>query len=101
MIKVCEMCGKSYERIHGHQKYCCQECAKKANRIKEGKRRKKARLIEKERMRKSKGIRMPSIMVMMQLANELTEKTGMDHQYGDVQKMFLTGKLKVKDGAIV
>ena len=102
MIKVCEYCKKEYEQTNNNQKYCCKQCCSRAYTM----RRKRPRKSLTRRDGLPDGykkplVEMPTIECVMRLAKELTEKTGRFHQYGDVQKMFLAGELKVKDGAIV
>ena len=97
-IGVCKICGAEFERKQSNQKYCCKECSKVAEKIfkklSDGRKR--------EQSRKADGSNpMQNILRMMKIANELTEKTGRFHQYGDVQKLIRIGKLKIKDGAIV
>ena len=90
---ACARCGEWFVR-KGNQEYCCKECSDLAKKEAERKRKQKKR-------QKKNGAKYPSIDDMVRMAMELSKESGKLVQYGDVQKMLYTGKLKVKDGAFV
>ena len=90
-IGNCKMCGAEYVRIAGNHLYCSTECRNVALKIK------------KERAKEGKYGDNPKITIeqMMDAALRLSEKYGRPVQYGEVQRLLLTGKLKVKGGVII
>ena len=97
-IGVCEICGAEFEQNHHSRKYCSKECYKMAHKI--AYRLHKAEK-QDEKIKYLSRRKMPDILGMLKIADELTKKTGMYHQYGDVQKLILTGKIKVEGGVLV
>jgi hypothetical protein len=92
---ACGWCGEWFVK-HGNQKYCCKECSKLAEK-------QQIYLSQKKRnIQKRKVQTAPSLSIhdMVDLMLKLEKELGRVVQYGGVQEMLLTGKLKVKDGVI-
>ena len=94
MIKkiYCELCGAEFLAHYHTQKYCSDECRAHGKKIKT--------LEWKKKHASAKPTAFPSIEEMVDVALRLSEKYGKHLGYGDIQKMLLTGKLKVEDGVI-
>lgn len=97
---VCKMCGKLFTKKGHSQKYCCEECRRAAIR-----REQRKRYLEwvKPQNEKKKRQCAPSITMegMVDIMLKLEKKFGRIVQYGEVQRMLRTGKLKVKDGKVL
>lgn len=82
----CKMCGKEFTVRYRNHKYCCVEC-----RMSYSRRRKKE-------IRKGvyKTITKPSVKMdrMLELMEKLSKEQGRVVQYGEVQKMLMTGRIK-------
>ena len=82
----CKMCGKEFTVRYRNHKYCCFEC-----RMSYSNRRKKE-------IRKGvyKTITKPSVTMdrMLELMAKLSKEQGRVVQYGEVQKMLMTGRIK-------
>lgn len=98
MVKenVCRWCGELFVK-RGNQRYCCKEHSRLSVT-------QKARL--KARMKRMKGKstsdRVPSVSIqgMLDLMESLSKEKGRVVQYGEVQSMLYTGKIKEKDGVL-
>ncbi len=84
---LCKMCGKEFTVRYRNHKYCCYEC-----RMSYSRRRQKE-------IRKGvyKDIAKPSIPMdrMLELMAKMSKEQGRVVQYGEVQEMLLTGRLKL------
>lgn len=99
VIEFCAFCGDDFEKTNHNQRYCCDECQKTAE---------KQRKRQRERQRRSEakksiklGAKFPSIEDMVDIMMKLSKERGRVVQYGEVQRLLLTGRLKVKDGVMV
>lgn len=94
MIKkvYCRICGTEFITHYNSRKYCSDECRKEAEKIQ--------RREWKKKHTSAKQKAFPTIEEMVDVALRLSKKYGKRMGYGDIQKMLLTGKLKVKDGVI-
>ena len=83
----CKMCGKEFTVRYRNHKYCCYEC-----RMSYSRRRQKE-------IRKGvyKDIAKPSVTMdrMLELMAKLSKEQERVVQYGEVQEMLLTGRLKL------
>lgn len=83
----CKMCGKEFTVRYRNHKYCCSEC-----RMSYSNRRKKE-------IRKGvyKNITKPSVTMdrIRELMAQLSKEQGRVVQYGEVQSMIVTGRLKL------
>lgn len=86
---VCKICGNKFETENNRQIYCSCECKYEA----------------KKRGSREKDIpttkTYPSIYDMVEAMLKLSKKRGRIVQYGEVQKLILTGRLKVVRGRII
>jgi hypothetical protein len=92
--EACGWCGEWYVK-HGNQNYCSKECSRLAEKQREKLKNLKRRSTKKIAQSK------PSLSIqdMVDLMLKLSKERGRVVQYGEVQKMILTGSLKVKGGA--
>ena len=90
----CDICGAEFTTNHKLKRYCSKECSKEAERIRKRKWKPKNKCAASEQKVSV------TIDQMIEIALKLSKEQGRIIQYGDVQSMLLTGKLKVKDGVI-
>lgn len=97
--EACKMCGEWFTKKRNNQRYCCEKCKKDAEKL-----RLKRRYFDVVKPEKNVEKRCaPSISIegMVDIMLKLEKKLGRVVQYGEVQQMLLTGKIKVKDGEMV
>ncbi len=98
--EMCALCGEWFvkEGMNHNQKYCCKDCSYIAHRksVLESSKRRKA-----NSKATTQGTQSPSIPDMVDIMMRLSTLRGRPVQYGEVQTELLTGKLKIKGGAIV
>lgn len=91
--EACGWCGEWFVK-KGNKSYCCEECAKLAK-----KQARKRRKIKKRNQKKKEQVAQGlSITGVVDLMMKLSKESGKVVQYGDVQTMEYTGKLKETDG---
>ena len=97
--EACSFCGEWFTKKRNNQKYCCEKCKKDA----EKRRLKKRYFAVVKPAKKVEKRHAPSITIegMVDIMLKLEKKLGRVVQYGEVQQMLLTGKIKVKDGEMV
>lgn len=99
VMEFCFLCGDEFEKLNHNQRYCCDECRETAEKQRK-RQRDRQRRMEAKRSIKS-GAKFPSIADMVDMGMKLSKECGRVVQYGEVQKMLLTGRIKVKDGVMV
>ena len=99
MTEACQFCGEWFEKIHHGQKYCCKECSQTAERKMKKERDAKRRRKQKNNVKATSPY--PNIYGMVDIMMKLSKERGRVVQYGEVQRLLLTGRLKVKDGVMV
>lgn len=84
---LCKMCGKEFTVRYRNHKYCCCECRRSYSR----QRRKEIR------NGVYKDVTKPSVSMdrMLDLMAKLSKEQGRVVQYGEVQEMLLTGRMKL------
>ena len=102
IMESCKWCGEWFAK-RGNQKYCCAECRRLSERqqarINARKMREEKRVKKKNNDLREK----PKITLdtMVDLMLKLSKEKGRTVQYGEVQRLLLTDRLKVRDGVIV
>lgn len=93
--EACKICGKWFTKKRHNQKYCCDKCKAEAE-----KRRKQRLYFNTVKPQKREKCAPPSITIegMVDIMLKLSKERGYIVQYGEVQRLLLTGKIKVKDG---
>lgn len=89
----CNICGEEFNRLSGSQRYCSNECRRKAVRQRLNKRKEK----QKPKTPPDKTTVYDMVDIMMQLSKE----RGRIVQYGQLQAEIATGKVRVKGGKLV
>lgn len=86
---VCKICGNKFETENNRQIYCSVECKYEAQK-------------QRSRMKNAPAVKeYPSTYDMVEAMLKLSKKRGRIVQYGEVQKLILTGRLKVVRGRII
>ena len=92
-IGKCKVCGCEFVKKGGNHLICSEECKKKQWRDKYN--------AEKERTIVKKPADKTSIYDMVEIAMKLSKERGKIVNYGDLQAEIITGKIRVRGGAIV
>lgn len=87
-IANCKYCDKEFEKQQPNHRFCCTKCRRD---FYEKKPRKEQPKVGKVKV---------SMEQMLDAMFRLSEKKGRSVQYGEVQRLLITGKLKVKGGVI-
>lgn len=99
VMEFCAFCGEEFEKTNHNQRYCCEECNKTAENQRRRQRDRQRRRIAQKSAKL--GANFPSIEDMVDIMLRLSKERGRVVQYGEVQRLLLTGRLKVKDGVLV
>jgi hypothetical protein len=97
--EACGFCGEWFTKKWSNQRYCCEKCKKDAEKL-----RLKRRYFDTIKSEKKGEKRCaPSISIegMVDIMLKLEKELGRVVQYGEVQQMLMTGKIKVKDGVML
>lgn len=94
---ACGWCGEWFVKHHHKQLYCCKECSKLAERHSKQMSKIKMREQKNKEKQEKHGL---SIQNMLDIMDSLSQERGRVVQYGEVQSMLYTGKLKEKDGVL-
>ena len=97
MGKICKYCGHVFYPKHHNEGYCSDEC--RHQRQVESNRQARSALNRKKAMKcKTPYVSMKQMVdAMIRLSN----KKGRTVQYGEVQRLLITGKVEVRGGVIL
>ena len=98
VIEFCAFCGDDFEKTNHNQRYCCDECRRTAEKQRKRQRDKQRRMEAKRSIKL--GAKFPSIEDMVDISLKLSKERGHVVSYGEVQRLLITGRLKLKDGVM-
>ena len=93
-IGKCRFCGREFVKKNNSHRCCSRDC-----RIKAWNQDTKKLQEEQPKERKVTKVKV-SMEQMLDAMSRLSEQKGRNVQYGEVQRLLITGKLKVKGGVI-
>ena len=98
VMEFCAFCGEEFKKTNHNQRYCCEECCKTAENQRRRQRDRQRRRIAQKSAKV--GANPLSIEDMVEIALKLSKKYGRVVSYGEVQRLLITGRLKLKDGVM-
>ena len=97
MTEACRFCGEWFTKKNYNQRYCCEKCQQEARKRRD---RNRQKIVRKAKQNKKVCTASISIDSMVDIMLKLSKEYGRIVQYGEVQRLLLTGKLKLKDGVV-